>query len=209
MNMGMSPDDVELDRRLREELLAEPVDASSVERRVRRAITPRFSRRILIGAGVAAVWVLGALTLPEFNVWSRPEPIKLCSDAARDHTREIVQQQPRHWSSDAAGIEALARRSGVRSEALSKLAFRGYRLDRGKLCVLSGRVFLHLVYSNGTQEFSLFLARGSYRGGKLYGRDFSGEYTASIETNRIRAVVVTSQSNTAAMNLIRIAAGAL
>ena len=209
MKMGMSPDDVALDRRLREEVLAEPIDASSVERRVRRAIAPRLSHRILAGGGVAAMLVLGALTLSEFNVWSRPAPLRLCSDAARDHTREIVQQQPRHWSSNPASIEVLAQRSGIRSGAFSKLAFPGYRLDRGKLCVLSGRVFLHLVYSSGSQEFSLFLARGSYRNDKLYGRDFSGEYTASIETNRMRAVVVTSQSSTVAMNLIRIAAGAL
>lgn len=205
----MTPDDAELDRRLRLELLAEPVDASSVEGRVRRAIAPRVSHRILVAAGVAAVLALGALALPEFNAWFRPEPMQLCADAARDHTREIVERQPRHWSSDPAGIQTLARRSGVRSEAVSKLAFPGYHLDRGKLCVLSGRVFLHLVYSNGAREFSLFLARGSYRSDKLYGRDFPGEYTASIGTDRLRAIVVTSQSNTAAMNLIRIAAGVL
>ena len=36
-------------------------------------------------------------------------------------------------------------------------AIAGYHMEHAKLCRLNGRIFLHVVYSDGSREFSLFL----------------------------------------------------
>ncbi len=206
--MNWYQDDAELDRQLRQEILAEPADVSAVEQRIRKAIAPRFSRRLLVAAGGAFLLLLCAFAFIGLRTWFPLQPSQVCSDAARDHLREIVRREPRRWTSDTAGIDALGQQLGVSPAAHSRFAVPGYRLDRGKLCVLSGRLFLHLVYSNGTREFSLFLAHDSASDG-YFDANFSGQYTASIESDQTRAVIVTSESKAAARNLVHVAANAL
>ncbi|HTS50324.1 MAG TPA: hypothetical protein VMH05_20400 [Bryobacteraceae bacterium] len=206
--MNWYRDDAELDRQLRQEILAEPFDVSALEHRIRKAIAPRFPRRLLVAASAAFLLLLCVFASVGLRTWFTLQPSQVCSDAARDHLREIVRREPRRWIFETAGIDALGRQLGVSPAAHSRFVVPGYRLDRGKLCVLSGRLFLHLVYSNGTREFSLFLAHDSAPGG-YFDADFSGQYTASVESNQTRAVIVTSESKAAARNLVRVAANAL
>jgi len=206
---------IELDNRLRNELLCAPLDSSAVEQRVREAVArrpqPRFSRRLRIAVGIAAMLVLAAAGLFALRGRFRSQPVEICSDAARDHLREIVRQEPRRWTSDRSGIDALSEHLGLAPAAVSRFTVPGYQLERGKLCRLDGHVFLHLVYSNGVREFSLFLqpVLDSHPAGDLYAADFGDEHAASIQSSQARAVIVTSESNAAARNLARIAASAL
>ena len=206
--MNVYEDDSNLDWRLRQEILAEPVDASAVEERVRKAIAVRRPRRILVAASIAGLFLLGTFAFAAWRMSWRAQPSQICSDAARDHLREIVRHEPRPWTSDPARIDALGRRLGL-APAFSGFAVPGYRLDRGKICLLHGNLFLHLVYSNGTREFSLFLAHEAARDGGLYEKEFDGEHIASIDSNQTRAVIVTTESQAAARSLVQSAAQVL
>ncbi len=155
-----------LDDRFREALLAEEVDVSRVNRRIRELIAaessgsgvphlqPRPGRWMTAAMGIAAAFLLvaaGYLLVPGHVA-------RVYADAATDHQLEVVEQQPRRWMTDPAAIAALAEKQGISDSVPLELA-SGYRLQRAKVCQLDGRPFLHLVYSDGTREFSLFLRR--------------------------------------------------
>jgi len=202
---------VELDARLRRQVLADQPDASALDRRVLEAIAVQPKRRFvsmrLAAAGIAAVLILAIVVAVRSQL--RAQPVELCADAARDHLREIVNQEPRRWTSDRAGIDALAKRVGLGPQGHGTLA-GGYQLERGRLCRLDGRVFLHLVYSNGSREFSLFLASaGAFTDGASFATDVSGEHVATLQSGRERAVVVTEEPGDAARSLARIAMSSL
>ena len=201
---------IELDSRLRDELLAGTPDSSSLEASVRNAIARqpriRFTPGRPVFAAIAAILLLAVGIVWGTRLWLRPQPIQLCSDAGRDHLREIVRQEPRRWTPDRAGIDTLAQRVGVSTATITGFSARGYQLERGRLCRLDGHVFLHLVYSNGTRRFSMFLAPGGgSHGDGLFTTDVGGERIASVHSDRQRAVVVTEESSDAARALARIA----
>ena len=207
--------EIELDHRLHDELLARPVDSSAVEQRVREMITaeaqPYDARRMRLVVGIAAMLLLAAAGFFALRDTSSPQPDEICSDAARDHLREIVRQEPRRWISDRTGINGLSEHLGISPAAVSKFSVPGYQLERGRVCRLDERVFLHLVYSNGAREFSVFLqpARDSHASSELYAADFGTEHVASIQSSQVRAVIVTGESNAAARALARIAGSSL
>jgi len=205
---------IELDERLRQELLADATDSSAVEARVRQVCS--HQSRFVFAAGRAAVAIAASVLLAiaaaaAIRFWPRPQPVAICADAARDHRREIVRQEPRRWASDVAGIDTLAGRAGASPSILARLALPGYQVERGRLCRLNGQVYLHLVYSNGAREFSLYLgsAAGPDRARDLYTADASGEHTATLQSHGQRVVVVTDGSPETARNLAQIAARAL
>ncbi len=111
-------------------------------------VRDRQRRWMLAVAGLAAV-----LLLAVFLMRARP----VYAAAAKDHRLEIVELQPRKWSTDRASIAALAQRQGVPDSAIDLIAPAGYHLAQGKLCFLDGKVFLHLVYANDAGKLSVFL----------------------------------------------------
>lgn len=206
---------IELDSRLRDEILRNTPDSSALESRVRSAIaldakqySPPVRRAV---AAVAAMLLLAVGIVLATRLWVRPQPVQLCSDAARDHLREIVRQEPRRWTSDRSGIDAIAQRIGVSPGTVGNFSAPGYLLERGRLCRLDGHAFLHLVYSNGTRRFSMFLApaRGSQGASGLFTTSQNGEQIATVQSNRQRAVVVTEESPDSARALARIALSVL
>ena len=201
-------EEIELDGSLRNELLAAPIDSVAVEQRVRAAITATPPARRAVpwrgAAAIAATVVAAALALFALRGSFQQKPVRLCSDAARDHLREIVRQEPRRWTDDQTGVQALAARLGLSPSIPAKFAVPGYQLKHGKFCRLDGRIYLHLVYSNGLREFSLFLGKGP--AGALYAADFEGEHTASVGST---TVVVSDESGEQARSLARIAASTL
>jgi anti-sigma factor RsiW len=112
---------------LRETVLAEQVDSSRVERGVRlmighlvvrQSVGPASARRWMFAlAGLAAV-----LLLAVFLMRARP----VYAAAANDHRLEIVELQPRQWSTDRASIAAMAQRQGVSDSDLDRIAPAGY-----------------------------------------------------------------------------------
>jgi len=219
-----------LDSRLREVVLAEEDDTAQVDRRVRELIAaeavgrpsaqlPSRSRRwaaAAIGIAAAAIILVGL----RYKTIVHQPVAGVYADAAFDHGLEVVKNQPRRWLTDPGQIATLAEQQGISRSALAALSSGGYRLVRGKICFLDHRIFLHLVYADGTREFSVYLrprdekplpipAREISNGKPLCASDLDGEHIASIETPQLTAVVVTDESSDAALKLARYASAVL
>jgi anti-sigma factor RsiW len=195
----------ELDARLRQAMFADEVSTSAVDSRVRQHISAerrtKTTRRILAAAGVAAMLLIGAFGL---RLWPARDSSRVCADAARDHRNEIVLRQPRTWIRDQSRIQALAARVNLPASAIPTSAAAGYHLERGKLCRLDGRVFLHLVYSNGAEEFSFFVRRHDHPASHgVYTSAADQEHVALVESGNLMAMVVTDQAGDTALNLAR------
>jgi len=204
----------EIDARLREGVLARRPDTAALEERVRRAVRKKSPARWLIAAaaGVAAV-VLG------YQALSGVRTPRICAEAATDHRREVVNSQRRTWLDEPGAIRSLAERYGVSPSVVSAISFPGFRLDRARLCRLDNHVFLHLVYTDGEHEFSVYLrprdsaalggkARGVTNGKTIYAADVGGEHLGYFQADHLTALVVTDQPESA-LRFARLAAGAL
>jgi anti-sigma factor RsiW len=213
-----------LDARLREVLLAEETNVTGVDRRVRELIASEGERKAMPGLhpgrrgwalGLAAAAVL-ILAVVGYRVFLGNFTARVFADAARDHTIEVVEREARSWLSDPGAIASLAAQQGIAPAAIDELSTGVYRLHRGRLCFLDGRVFLHLVFSDGVREFSVYLrARGSKslpgpvremaNGDPVCTFEADHEHLASITTSRHLAVVVSDESTDAALNFARFA----
>ncbi|HKV06108.1 MAG TPA: anti-sigma factor [Candidatus Acidoferrales bacterium] len=219
----------QLDAQLRRALLAEEPDVANLNRRVRERIEAEASdskqsimrlrrrRLVIVASGAAAALLLSAIG---YRLLLSPRVASVYAAAATDHRLEVVEQRPRPWFVDPARIASLAEREGVPGSAPFALDSSGYHLERARVCWLDGRFFLHVVYSNGGQEFSVYLRQrdgqrpaGRFRetanGRSLYTSKFGQENVASFETDRLMAMVVTDQSTDAALSFARFAASAL
>ncbi|HEY3827040.1 MAG TPA: anti-sigma factor [Bryobacteraceae bacterium] len=200
----------EFDELLRTGVLAERVDSSSVDRRIRTNIeAARLSsrRRIFAAAGIAAALLAGLVGYMGF-ISTRTKPVYAA--AARDHRMEIVDKQPRKWLTDYASIRQLAAGAGLSGPPAADFVPVGYRLAQGRLCFLNGHIFLHLVYANDTGNFSLFLRRadGAPSGVSAWGihtGTFAAEHVAGFQRGPLTALVVTEQPGDSARRLARIA----
>jgi anti-sigma factor RsiW len=197
------------DETVRAGILAERIDTTGVDRRVRRHIEadvirptgelrymgePRASRRRIVALAAIAALLLVSLVTYRFLFSGRITPVYAA--AARDHRAELVEGQPRKWIVDRASIERLANAQGLPGLAVARLAPAGYRLTQGKLCFLQGRIFLHLVYAKEGGNLSLFLRREVDPGSALTGwrirtAAFNAEQVTGFQTGRVSALVVT------------------
>jgi anti-sigma factor RsiW len=216
-----------LDARLREVLLAEHVDVSGVNRRIREMIAADTSGGLVpkpqlrSGSWVTAVMGVAAalLVLAAGYLLIPVHVARVYADAAFDHRLEVVEHGPRPWLTDSAKIAALAQQQGI-SDPVPLVLASGYHLERAKICLLDGRLFLHAVYSDGTREFSLYLRprdgepmTGTIRGVAdlrlLRVCDAGGEHLSSFQTSRLTALVATDQSAGTAVHLARAVSAAL
>ena len=155
-------------------------------------------RGIAALAAVLLLAIAGYRTILSFHTQA------IYSAAARDHHVEIVQAQPRKWQTDAADLERLVSSQGLPGVSVATLAPAGYRLQRGRLCLLEGRVFVHLVFSRGRDSFSLFLRqRETPRMLSAGATAFAAEHVAGFQTNSLTALVVSGQSDQDALLLTR------
>jgi len=219
-----------LDARLREILLAEEADVSRVNRRVRELLATdtlaeavrqveqaRRARRRWV---TAAMGIAAAVLLLVSSYLAFPgKASQVYADAAEDHQMEVVDHGPRSWTSDPAQIAALARKLGVDIAVPATLS-SGFRLEHAKICGLDGRAYLHVVYTDGTREFSLFLRtrdsenfNAAIRGlsnGRLLRECASGkEHVTSFVTPHLNAVVATDQPSAASLAYARLASAAI
>ncbi len=141
------------------------------------------------------------------RVATAPDPV--CAAAAGDHHREVVDGRPRTWLRDDAAIEALAAREGIETGAIPRLGAAGLRLDRARLCRLDGSPFLHLVYSDGRRDVSVFLRKASGGASAIRSADSGAEHVAWFETARTRAIVVANQSRATAVGVAHLAQAVL
>jgi hypothetical protein len=195
----------ELDARLRTAILDEPLATRDLDQRIRQHVMAGTPWRwISAAAGVAAALVVGWI------LFARSTP-PVYADAAEDHRREVIEQQARHWTFENTAMDAMARGQGVSPVGIHALETAGFRLQRLKLCRLNGSVYLHLVYSDGAQEFSLFLKHddGESAAEAADAGHHGAEHLAAFRTSGLTAVVVSDQSGDKALRLAEIAARAL
>jgi anti-sigma factor RsiW len=216
-----------LDHALRAAILAGEVDTTGVDDQVRQRIAfpqapaaqpnrfraPRV--RWLATAGVAASITLAFFV---YRVPFRTQIATVYSDAARHHGHLVDHKQ---WISGQASLAQLAQQGGMEASVLMSLAPAGYRLEHGKLCRLDGRPFLHLVYTNGPNEVSVFLrswddlepsqgiARETVNNRVLYTVDIGPEHLSFFQSGELTAMVVSEQSGETALSVASSIARAL
>ena len=175
-----------------------------IERRVRERIgSAIFRRRWIAAAGIAACLI--AVLVGSGKL--RPEPTpRLYADAARDHRLEVVENRPRHWKSGASDIEVLAARNELSFAQAAALAPAGYSMEHAKTCGLDGQPMLHLVFSNGTRRYSVYVRPHQSAQGNIHQVRRDSEQVAGIETGHFSAVVVTVGPAAECAELARFAA---
>jgi hypothetical protein len=224
---------VRLDARMREVIAGEAVDATAVERWIRSRISTESTSKIAsispiparptgrrwVGAalGAAAVLLLAAVG---YVGLSSPHATRVYADAAKDHQREVVEDEPRRWLSDRAAISALAQGQGIAASAPFAISSGPYRLERARLCFLAGHIYLHAVYTDGAREFSVyFRVRGSEslpgnprevdNGRILHASTLGAEEVASFQTKDLTVLVVSDRDSSDALQVARLAATTL
>lgn len=152
----------ELDHLLRSTVLSQEMDTRALEFRIRRELTTAPQRRIvfprrlaLIAAGLVLVASFGLLS----SDWLRAtrEASAICADAIVDHRVEVTENAPKKWTADLELIAAISQKmvgTGINPE---QFAPSGYHFQRARICSLVDKRYVHMVFSNGNQEISIFL----------------------------------------------------
>jgi anti-sigma factor RsiW len=182
--------------------------ARDLERRVMRRIADERSRRWLWPSVAAAAATLAAVLLLTQHHPVQANPA-VFSDAARDHTVEIVQKAARHWRTAPAELAALEDSQGISDADVKAVEATGYRLERAKICRLAGLPYMHLVYAKDGREFSVYMRA---TGGKPVPEadSTSGNLQlASFARGRVQAVIVTDAPRGDCLQFTRDAEAAL
>jgi len=219
----------DLDALLCDGVLAEQIDSSAVDVRIRQTLqaereakpelhssAPAYRR----WAAIAAVIVLAVIAGFSYQYWFGSAVAPVYAAVVHDHQVEVVERARRPWVSDSAVIQLLAAQQGVSESALAAMAPANYHLERAKLCPLDGNTYLHLVYSDGAHELSVFLHQGDIGQLPGAGREFANgstlhtarvghDYLAGFQSDRLTALVVTDQSAPAALDAARSVASVL
>lgn len=188
-----------LDQRLQRTIGDEPIDTSRIEQRIKASIAAGSRRRVVATLGIAAVL---AMSVIGYQALVRSQTNAIYRAAADDHRREIVEHQPRPWQTDAASIARLAQRVGMSASTLEGISPAGYRLAQGRLCLLNGRLYLHLVYTDAHSNTSIFLrsvGTPSFRSGDA--ESFGHEHVSGVRKDQLIALVVSDESDAAAARL--------
>ena len=156
-------------------------DTGAMERTVRRRIVRQTATRWALAAAGVVLAVSGYALLA---------PNRVMRDAALDHRMEVSLRQPRHWRTDAGEIAQLTARYSLADA--SALAPAGFRLEKAKVCGLAGQPALHLVYTDGAREVSVFV-RAVKTARRISESSAAGEHLASFANGQLQ-VVVASES---------------
>jgi anti-sigma factor RsiW len=182
------------DERLRESMAAEAaqnsLEARDLERRVMDRIARERLRRWVVSGVAAAAAVAAAVFLLTAPLRAPANPA-VFADAARDHTVEVIQQTPRHWRTDPAEIAALEVAQGISDSDVKALETTGYRLERAKICRLSGTPYMHLVYAKGGREFSVYMRVRGDQPVPEAASSTGNLQLSSFARGRVQAVIVT------------------
>lgn len=113
---------------------------------------------VLVRYGVAATVILATLLVASVGyAKGRLDLSALCVDAVGDHQEEIIGKAPRKWKVDAKDVQALSQRLVGDPQIPERVAPAGYHLVGARVCVLHGKRYMHLDYSDGMNQVSLFL----------------------------------------------------
>jgi len=194
----------DLDARVRAALLAEMTDAERLNPRIHRRITVAEAKRRVITLGLVAAGIVLATGFLFYRFVAPPVSV-LAKAAVSDHRREVVEKRVKRWRSAPADIDALIHRQGIPATALQSLAAAGYRLDRARLCRLDGNIYLHLVYTDGSREMSVFLRPRKGEAVPLHAENMGSQHVVAVQSASMTVVCVAEESQ-AATSLARSAA---
>jgi hypothetical protein len=203
------------DEQLRRAVLQAPVDASLVVRNVQRELAGSavHIERRTFGRFWLALPALAALALAIlfFVMRRQSAPALLYSDAADDHYDEVVQRLPRQWISGTLSMAPILREYGVDPALADRLAPAGYRIEKIRICELADHDYVHMVFSNGPHEISIFVRRAIGEripgpiertvGNTAVHEGSSGHYqVAAFHAARYEVVVTTDESRLTALD---------
>lgn len=199
-----------LDSRISAALRTEIAGAEHIQRRViKRMFAERLRNTLLVAAvaaGVLAVLFIGYRS--RTNSPTNMPAAQVLIDAARDHRAEIMEHQPRHWRTQMPEIEQMVERFGLTAAKAASIAPQGYRLSQVRTCGLEGQPALHLVFTDGVQELSIYLRKSS-GSDSLQAAALGNERLASITTAGFNTVAVTTGNMADCREIARHAASVL
>jgi hypothetical protein len=142
----------------------ERLQTRQLEAHVRAAIRKTSPWRppmfVMLRYGIAAGVVLATLLIGTISyAKGRMDHTALCTDAAEDHQEEIIAKAPRKWRTDPKLVEALSQQMAGDPAVPQRITPPGYHLVGARICILHDTNYMHLDYSNGSNEISLFVAR--------------------------------------------------
>jgi hypothetical protein len=186
------PDHSQIDRVNR--YVREHIAAAPRSRKQRWLVPGAIAASLIAGIVCAYAWMTSFAVPPSYTA------------AAQDHWAEVVEHEPRHWRFTPAEIQILITENELSTNQVAALAPAGYWLERAKICGIAGRRTLHLVFNNGTQQYSLYVRpqRGATERVRLIRHN--AEEVAGFETGHFSALIVTTGSSTQCEELARLAA---
>jgi anti-sigma factor RsiW len=151
---------------LRHAVNEERLQTRQLEAHVRAAIHQPRSRwhspMFVLRYGLAAMVVFGTLGLATFGyAKGRMDRTATCADAADDHREEIIEKAPRKWRVNPKDVQALSQRVVGDPSVPERVTPAGYHLVGARICILHDKDYLHLDFSDGNNEISLFVRNQS------------------------------------------------
>ena len=204
----------------------ERVQTRQLEAHVRSAIRKSLPWNrpvfVMLRYGVAASVVFGTLAIATFGyARARMDRTSVCVDAVDDHQEEIVGKAPRKWKSDMKAVEALSQKMTGDPAVAEHVAPAGYHLIGARICVLHGKRYMHLDYSDGSNEISLFVRRQDdektlsarvlhfFASGSPDAERLDGLTVGSVQKDKLSLVVVSSSPVADVQKVVELAANHL
>lgn len=187
----------DLDHLIRHAVTCERLQTRQLEAHVRAAMRESVTpvRRSILASwryGLAAAVALFFVVIATVGyAKGRLERTAVCIDAADDHQEEVVAKSPRKWRTENAEVQALAQRIVGDASVPDRIVPAGYHLVGARVCLLHGKRYLHLDYSDGSSEISLFV-RHQDQSKSLVGRVFDFFQLRGPSTERVDAFAVGS-----------------
>jgi hypothetical protein len=155
-------EEADLDLLLKHALTEKPVQTQRLETRIRQSIdrsgVPARTPMLAFRYAAVSLVILAALSLATFGyAKSRIDRTALCVDAADDHREEVIDKAPRKWRIDPQQLQALSQKMTGDSGLAQRLALAGYQFTGARTCLLHGNRYMHLRFSNGANEISVFV----------------------------------------------------
>jgi len=156
----------ELNKEICAALLSESVDITALRMRVLAEVkgertvsifnTVRHPIRIAfaVAAGLLIILTIGATNRDNARY----------EQASLDHVDEVVRASHKEWHTQGSSIGQLVSRCMKTPPQLQQLSIPGYQLLRGKECGISKSRYIHLVYSNGAQQISMYVLEDDEHG---------------------------------------------
>ncbi len=153
----------DFDHLIRHAVTSERLQTRQLEAHIRGAMRESVTpvRRSFLASwryGIAVAAVLFVVVIATVGyAKGRIERTAVCIDAADDHQEEVVARSPRKWRTESADVQALAQRIVGDPSVPDRIVPAGYHLVGARVCLLHGKRYMHLDYSDGSNEISLFV----------------------------------------------------